>query len=82
MKWIAFVLLSLCLSINAKAYWQQHTATKIEVKLDDQNHSLSGYEEIIYTNHSPDSLTYIYMHLWPNAYKNDQSQFCKQLLHT
>ena len=80
MKWIVFVLLSLCLSINAKAYWQQHTATKIEVKLDDQNHSLSGYEEIIYTNHSPDSLTYIYMHLWSNAYKNDQSQFCKQLL--
>lgn len=80
MKFIAFILVSLCLSINGKAYWQQHTATKIKVKLNDQNHGLSGYEEIIYTNNSPDSLTYIYMHLWPNAYKNDQSQFAKQLL--
>lgn len=80
MKLLAVILLYLSLSINAKAYWQQHTATKIEVTLNDQNHSLSGYEEIMYTNHSPDSLTFIYMHLWPNAYKNDQSQFCKQLL--
>src|ERR1043165_5744555 len=62
----------------AQPYWQQHVATKIDVKLDDKKHMLHGFEELTYTNNSPDTLRFIYMHLWPNAYKNDHTPFAKQ----
>ena len=33
-----------------------------------------------YQNNSPDTLRYIWIHLWPNAYKNDKTAFSDQLL--
>src|SRR5688572_5925395 len=33
-----------------------------------------------YLNNSPDTLRYIWFHLWPNAYKNDRTAFSDQLL--
>ncbi|CAA6818023.1 MAG: Zn-dependent aminopeptidase, partial [uncultured Aureispira sp.] len=63
-----------------KAYFQQEVAYKIEVELDDVNHFLTGDIEIKYTNNSTDTLSYLYFHLWPNAYKNQQTAFAKQLL--
>lgn len=61
----------------SQSYWQQTVNYKIDVKLIDSTHSLSGNIKITYTNNSPDTLTYIYMHLWPNAYKNDQTILAK-----
>lgn len=63
-------------------YFQQEVNYKIEVKLDDKNHSLSGNIEIEYINNSPDDLEYIYMHLWGNAYKDINTAFAKQQLRT
>lgn len=40
---------------------------------------LYAYEEMVYTNNSPDTLKYLYIHLWPNAYKNDHTPFERQL---
>lgn len=80
----ALVLIAIlsCATARAQSYWQQHVSTKIEVQLDDRNHMLHGYEEIVYTNNSPDTLRYIYMHLWPNAYKHDHTQFAEQQYRT
>lgn len=61
-----------------KPYWQQRVDTRIEVRLDDKTHMLHGYEILDYTNNSPDTLRYIYLHLWPNAYKNDHTPFARQ----
>ena len=61
-------------------YWQQKTDYRISVSLNDADHSLTGYEQIDYYNNSPDTLTYIWMHVWPNAYKNDRTAFSDQLL--
>jgi hypothetical protein len=61
-------------------YWQQRINYKINVSLDDKNHSLKGSEELDYTNNSPDVLNYIWFHLWENAYKNDSTAFAKQLI--
>lgn len=72
---ISFVLFTL---LNCKAYWQQHTATKINVTLDDNKHILRGFEEIQYTNNSKDTLKFLIFHIWPNAYKNDKTDFCEQ----
>ncbi len=61
-------------------YWQQQVNYTIQVSLDDKEHSLSGFEKIEYINNSPDTLYFIWFHLWPNAYKNDKTAFCDQLL--
>jgi len=59
--------------------WQQTVNTIIGVTLDDKNHFLHGYEEITYINNSPDTLRFIYIHLWANAYQNDRTPFAKQM---
>lgn len=65
-------------SLKAQNYWQQKVDYKIEVSLDDVNHFLKGTIEINYTNNSPKALPYIYFHLWPNAYKDNNTEFAKQ----
>ncbi len=61
-----------------QAIWQQDVEYAINVELDDVNHILRGNETILYTNNSPNALTEIYMHLWPNAYRNTNTAFAKQ----
>jgi len=63
-----------------KPYWQQQVNYKINIALDDKNHSLKGWEELEYINNSPDQLDFIWFHLWENAYKNDNTAFAKQLI--
>jgi hypothetical protein len=59
-------------------YWQQEINYRIQVKLDDVNNTLSAYETFDYINNSPNSLDKIYIHLWPNAYRNGNSALAKQ----
>lgn len=61
-------------------YWQQEVNFTIDVSLNDKDHSLDAFERIEYINHSPDTLHFIWFHLWPNAYKNDKTAFSDQLL--
>lgn len=61
-------------------YFQQQVNYKIDVTLNDIDNTLNGFEIIEYTNHSPDTLHFIWFHLWPNAYKNDKTAFSEQLL--
>ena len=61
-------------------YFQQEVNYKIDVTLNDVSNTLDGFEIINYTNNSPDTLQYIWFHLWPNAYKNDRTAFSEQLL--
>jgi hypothetical protein len=63
-----------------KPYFQQETNYKIHVRLDDFRNELFADEEIEYVNNSPEALPFIYFHLWPNAYKNNQTELAKQLL--
>src|SRR5690606_22847769 len=61
---ILFLSLSPVLKARSQTYWQQKADTKIEVTLDDENHFLRGFEHLYYQNNSPDTLHYIYIHLW------------------
>ncbi len=73
--------LSLCTTLLwAQGYWQQEVNYEISVRLDDELHMLHGFESFDYINHSPDTLHQLYMHLWPNAYKNGQSALARQML--
>lgn len=73
------------LSVVAKgqdSYFQQDVDYKIDVTLNDHDHCLNGHIQISYTNNSPDVLDTIWIHLWPNAYRTDQTALAKQLLKT
>jgi hypothetical protein len=61
-------------------YWQQKLDYTIDVTLNDKEKTLDAFEKIIYTNNSPDTLYFIWFHLWPNAYKNDKTAFSDQSL--
>ncbi len=68
------------LHLISQDYFQQEVNYKIEVKLNDVDHELSAFETIEYINNSPDELDYLYFHLWPNAYANNNTALAKQLL--
>ncbi|MCH2042831.1 MAG: M1 family metallopeptidase [Saprospiraceae bacterium] len=84
LKYIPIFLL-FCINVNTvfaqeRPYFQQRVDAKIKVRLDDKQHFLRGNIRLDYTNNSPDTLTFIYIHLWPNAYANKQTAFAEQQL--
>ncbi len=42
-------------------------------------HELNAFENLEYINHSPDTLHFLYFHLWPNAYSNNNTPLARQL---
>src|SRR5437867_11205809 len=50
-------------------YWQQRADYTIRVSLDTATHVVAGAETIRYTNHSPDTLRYLWLQLDQNIYK-------------
>ena len=82
MKKISFII-ACVLSLNSLAqtgYWQQEVNYTISVTLNDKTNSLKGNISLEYINHSPDTLSFIFVHLWPNAYKNETTALAAQLL--
>ncbi len=68
-------------SANAQQkYFQQKVNYTINVTLNDTGKTLEGFEKIDYYNNSPDTLKFIWFHLWPNAYKNDKTAFSEQMV--
>jgi hypothetical protein len=67
------------LSAQTNTFQQQVNYT-IDVQLDDVHHVLTGHEKIVYHNRSPQSLAFIYFHLWPNAYKTRSTELVRQQL--
>lgn len=75
-----FLIASLLSSAQQNIYWQQHINYNIDVSLNDTAKELNGYISMQYENNSPDTLHFIWIHLWPNAYKNDRTAFSDQLI--
>ncbi|MFA5329775.1 MAG: M1 family metallopeptidase [Prolixibacteraceae bacterium] len=63
----------------AQKYFQQEVNFKINVTLNDQLHELSAFETIGYKNNSPDTLKFLYFHLWANGYSNNKTELARQL---
>jgi len=64
---------------SSQDYFQQEVNYNIVVTLNDKKHDLSGFEDIEYINNSPDTLNFIYFHLWPNAYSDNSTALAQQL---
>ncbi len=56
-------------SIAQSGYWQQHASYKMDVKLNVENHQITGTQELVYTNNSPDTLHQVFYHLYFNAFQ-------------
>jgi len=62
-----------------EAYWQQHLKYNIQASLNDKEKSINGSETIVYKNNSPSTLNFIWFHIWPNAYKNENTAMRQQV---
>ncbi|MDB4196052.1 hypothetical protein N9651_03675, partial [Flavobacteriales bacterium] len=69
----------LCSTIGfSQDYFQQEVNYNIDVTLDDKANVLNAFESFEYINNSPDELSFIYIHLWPNAYEDNTSAMSMQ----
>ncbi|MEO8416407.1 MAG: M1 family metallopeptidase [Ginsengibacter sp.] len=66
-------------SFAQRGYWQQYLHYTIQAQLNDNEKTITGAETIMYQNNSPDTLTYIWFHLYPNAYKDDSTALFRQI---
>jgi len=64
----------------SQAYFQQRVSYDIRVTLDDRKHELNGFESLVYFNNSSDTIGFIYFHLWPNAYSDNNTALARELL--
>lgn len=75
-------LIALLCSANTlfgQAYFQQQVDHRIDVRLDDVGHFLHAHETFTYTNNSTTALDTIWIHLWPNAYREKHTALSDQL---
>ena len=49
-------------------YWQQYVEYNMDVYFDSEQKTLEATSDLLYVNHSPDTLDQILMHLYPNAF--------------
>ncbi len=73
-------LLTLTAGLAQADYFQQEVDYQIDVRLDDQAHVLHGALQLQYRNNAPQALDTLYIHLWPNAYRNRQTAYARQAL--
>lgn len=73
--WISVVRLQ-----GQQPYFQQELHYNIKVNLDDRLHRLDAHLSLKYKNNAPDTLSYLYFHCWPNAYRDRGTEFNRQNL--
>ena len=61
-----FVFSAYCFSQN---YWQQKVDYKMNVKVNVEDFTYTGEQDLIYTNNSPDVLHKVFYHLYFNAFR-------------
>ncbi len=65
---------------SAQSIWKQSLRYDLHVKFNPAEKSLDALMKLQYTNRSPDTLSFIWFHVWPNAYRNDRTSYSEQLL--
>lgn len=69
-SWLyAFLLVSPLIQAQSNSYWQQQVDYKMNVIMDATKYRYQGHQELVYTNHSPDTLKRVFYHLYNNAFQ-------------
>ncbi len=84
MRLVSLLLISAIAAIYAQtnSYWQQRVHYQLKVELDDRDHRLIGEMTLRYTNNSPDTLYELYFHVYPNAFRNNESEYAREQIET
>jgi hypothetical protein len=64
---------------TSQEYFQQKVNYNIDATLNDSLHELNAFVTMEYTNNSPDTLLFMYFHVWPNAYSSNKTELAKQI---
>lgn len=62
-----------------EAYWQNRADYVIDAALDDIRNTISGTVTITYTNNSPQALSFLWLHLDQNAFRENSRALGSQL---
>ena len=73
------ILNSILFFLAITAYSQQNTI-EMNVKLDTLTEQLFIQQKIVYYNTSKENLTSVFLHNWPNSYKNNNTPLAKRFL--
>jgi Peptidase family M1 domain len=74
---LLFIITSI-IHAQENTYFQQDVDYTINITIDVEAYTYKGSEQLIYTNNSPDVLNFIWVHLYPNAYKDNSTPFARQ----
>ncbi len=64
-----FIILAFIFTANSQDYWQQRLHYDMDIKLVPDEKAVYGESIITYINNSPDTLSTLYLNLYPNAFK-------------
>jgi hypothetical protein len=78
MRLLLLPTLSACLLAGTSAAWQQRVAYNIEARLDTVRHRIAAEQHLRYWNNSPDTLEFIWFHLYPNAFSHEKTHFARE----
>jgi len=56
-------------ALQAQTYWQQEVAYEMFIDMNVETNQFTGKQKLTYTNHSPDTLTQVFYHLYFNAFQ-------------
>ena len=54
-----------------RGYWQQEVDYVMDIRMDVKTYRYDGIQQLRYTNHSPDTLSKVFYHLYFNAFQPD-----------
>lgn len=67
-------------NVQAQQNWQQKVDYDIHATLNDTTDVLHAYMVLTYHNNAPHALDSIYLHLWANALRSNQTPFAQQMI--
>lgn len=77
---LIFPVIIFVFSASAQSDWNQSLRYDLHVKFFPAERTVDAVMKLDYVNHSPDTLNFIWFHVWPNAYRNDKTLYSDQLL--
>ena len=75
---LTLVALTQFTNVSAQTYWQQEVEYTMAVNMDIDDYTYEGVQELVYTNHSPDSLKKVFYHLYFNAFRPGSEMAIRQ----